>query len=481
MYDINDLTNYESYIASIYYVFTTLTTVGYGDIVPISNIEKIFAMVLMGFGVGFYSYMIGSLTTSLKSSDKLTARLKQKYEAFKEFASYIKLPKTLINKVKKSLRTNIQNNFYEQLDFNQLVQELPSNLREEIFENANSTIISGIDFFIGKPKSFVNSIVPKLKFNSFLFKETLYEENEVSDEVYFIKLGKVHLKMNGKIVFRVYLKGSYFGEVEVLENINRESSATIGSQAAEVYILSKTDFFEVLKEYPDIMKTIKDIAMIRKIKHSESKNLAINNMKEFQNSDSFIDDSISAESLNNYEVLNRNDTAVMISVQRDNPEKRFNRKIWSNAMKKKTKNDKILRTKSKTEAFGQKKSLNSTKISENPKKSLNFKIKTGLPITKKAKRLNLNISSLESFDKNEETSIKNDFKDPILIKIPKTSTIYDSVLIDQKYKEKSIEDKVINIQLEFTCSLIHNALDSQKSLSSLLLKLQLSYNKKKND
>ena len=187
MYDINDLTNYESYIASIYYVFTTLTTVGYGDIVPISNIEKIFAMVLMGFGVGFYSYMIGSLTTSLKSSDKLTARLKQKYEAFKEFASYIKLPKTLINKVKKSLRTNIQNNFYEQLDFNQLVQELPSNLREEIFENANSTIISGIDFFIGKPKSFVNSIVPKLKFNSFLFKETLYEENEVSDEVYFIK------------------------------------------------------------------------------------------------------------------------------------------------------------------------------------------------------------------------------------------------------------------------------------------------------
>ena len=53
------------YITSIYWAFTTLTTVGYGDIGVETILEKNFSMVWMIFGVGFYSFNIGSLVCLL--------------------------------------------------------------------------------------------------------------------------------------------------------------------------------------------------------------------------------------------------------------------------------------------------------------------------------------------------------------------------------------------------------------------------------
>ena len=69
MYGIKDSDKLYKYIASLYWVFTTLTTVGFGDILPGTISEKIFAICWMTFGVAFYSYTIGSLSTIMANMD----------------------------------------------------------------------------------------------------------------------------------------------------------------------------------------------------------------------------------------------------------------------------------------------------------------------------------------------------------------------------------------------------------------------------
>ncbi len=44
----------------IYFSITSLSTVGYGDIVAQTNIEKIFAIFMMLAGIGFFSFIMGS-------------------------------------------------------------------------------------------------------------------------------------------------------------------------------------------------------------------------------------------------------------------------------------------------------------------------------------------------------------------------------------------------------------------------------------
>ena len=46
-------------IICCYFVMTTLSTVGYGDYTPLTNVEKILAIVIMVMGIALFSYIMG--------------------------------------------------------------------------------------------------------------------------------------------------------------------------------------------------------------------------------------------------------------------------------------------------------------------------------------------------------------------------------------------------------------------------------------
>jgi hypothetical protein len=57
-------------IISCYYALTTLSTVGYGDYYPISNNERIIAVVIMLGGVAFFSYIMGNFIEIISNYEK---------------------------------------------------------------------------------------------------------------------------------------------------------------------------------------------------------------------------------------------------------------------------------------------------------------------------------------------------------------------------------------------------------------------------
>ena len=46
-------------IIVVYYAFTSLSTVGFGDYHPRSNEERLFCSMILLFGVAIFSYMMG--------------------------------------------------------------------------------------------------------------------------------------------------------------------------------------------------------------------------------------------------------------------------------------------------------------------------------------------------------------------------------------------------------------------------------------
>ena len=55
--------NMELYVTSFYFTTTTILTVGYGDITPISITEKILCIFLMIIGVVSFSFATGALSS----------------------------------------------------------------------------------------------------------------------------------------------------------------------------------------------------------------------------------------------------------------------------------------------------------------------------------------------------------------------------------------------------------------------------------
>jgi len=63
-----------------------LTTVGYGDFGAVTVAELILTLIWMIFGVGFYSFVIGNLTSIIANENANTENLYNKLKALEEFA-----------------------------------------------------------------------------------------------------------------------------------------------------------------------------------------------------------------------------------------------------------------------------------------------------------------------------------------------------------------------------------------------------------
>ena len=476
---IENLSITDKYIASLYYVFSTLTTVGYGDIVPVTNAEKIFAICLMGFGVGFYSFMIGSLSSSVHSNDQSASDLKAKLNWLNEFSKAVDLSKELKFKMKSHIKANTIKWHYEHIDIGIVVNKLPCNLREGVLVHLYQHITCGNVFFENKPQTLVNSIAPHLQLSTYTFEDNLYEEGDVSDEIYFVKEGKVHMTVLNKIVFRVYLKGSYFGEVEILENTTRDSTASIGSNKAEIFVLSKTDFLSALDEYPDVMVQLKEIAKLRQSKHNESKAIAMSHFREdSENSNSLLTESYSESSLDlpvESGGLQRKDTSTMISLRNDNPGKRRNRKIWCKAVgKMKTANFKRSKTnvveKDKRNSNGKKvdkgnniimaESEKMNRINSNKK---DYRIREFSPIKK------FKVHDLAFDEIDIEFSSEEQFG-PLNIN-------YENILSGIINRESKLDVKVIAMKLAKANDIIKDSMHANKNLEIMIEELRKIHDK----
>lgn len=66
------------YGASLFFVLTTVTTVGYGDITPCNQLERNFTYCIMSIGVVAFSFASGSLSSIMSNYDSSEAKLNEK-------------------------------------------------------------------------------------------------------------------------------------------------------------------------------------------------------------------------------------------------------------------------------------------------------------------------------------------------------------------------------------------------------------------
>ena len=69
-FEMENRSSFDKIIVSWYYSMTTLTTVGYGDYYPVSNIEIFVAVGFMLCGVVFFSYVMSSVIDIINNEQK---------------------------------------------------------------------------------------------------------------------------------------------------------------------------------------------------------------------------------------------------------------------------------------------------------------------------------------------------------------------------------------------------------------------------
>ena len=183
------------YISSFYFIIETMTTVGYGDIICISSIERFFQLILLSIGIVIYSFIITKFGNYVMKQSKEEIELDKKILELEQIRiQYPLMPYKLYLKIQKYFRkkSKKKNNSNE---LTTLINNLPDSLRNDmllvvyrdvvrnfkVFKGCNNT-----DFIIQMCSAFIQTICEK--------ETILLMEGKKVEHIIFVKEGKLILE-----------------------------------------------------------------------------------------------------------------------------------------------------------------------------------------------------------------------------------------------------------------------------------------------
>ena len=87
------------YVKAVYWTVATMTTVGYGDIIPENEIEELASIIVMLIGSLMFAYIFGLMATYVASMDHTTSTFKMKVDSMERFMEYRDLPDELRRRI----------------------------------------------------------------------------------------------------------------------------------------------------------------------------------------------------------------------------------------------------------------------------------------------------------------------------------------------------------------------------------------------
>ena len=76
--NIVDWTLWEKYITSMYWSFTTMSAVGYGEITPMTRDERAWVMVSMMFSCGVFAYTVNRISSIISNYNRVISKYRER-------------------------------------------------------------------------------------------------------------------------------------------------------------------------------------------------------------------------------------------------------------------------------------------------------------------------------------------------------------------------------------------------------------------
>ena len=225
-------------------------TVGYGDIYPVCNNEKIYGMVAMLIAWGFFAHLIGSIGSIVNKSNIMTTEYKHKMTHIKQFLIYKSIPNQMKNSIMSYLEYMWDYKQQYKLDEREVLEMLNDGLRDQVIVYLNGRILQNCTVFKHFSMNLLSELTFLLESITFALDDNIFEESSIGDKLYFITKGNVVLfHKKTKTFVKEIEVDEYFGEVSFFSGFKRSVTAT-AKTFCEMMFLSFNSFQEVINSKP---------------------------------------------------------------------------------------------------------------------------------------------------------------------------------------------------------------------------------------
>uniref|UniRef100_A0A8C7D016 Potassium voltage-gated channel subfamily H member 7 n=1 Tax=Oncorhynchus kisutch TaxID=8019 RepID=A0A8C7D016_ONCKI len=239
----------DKYVTALYFTFSSLTSVGFGNVSPNTNSEKIFSICVMLIGSLMYASIFGNVSAIIQRLYSGTARYHTQMLRVREFIRFHQIP----NPLKQRLEEYFQHSwtYTNGIDMNTVLKGFPECLQADICLHLNQDLLESCKAFHGATKGCLRALAMRFQTTHAPPGDTLVHSGDVLTALYFLSRGSIEI-LKDDIVVAILGKNDIFGEMIHLYSKPGKSNADVRALSyCDLHTIQREDLLEVLDMYPE--------------------------------------------------------------------------------------------------------------------------------------------------------------------------------------------------------------------------------------
>lgn len=236
------------YLTCLYWAIMTLSTIGYGDVTPVTDAERAIAIVGMGIGAGVYAYLVGGICGILANRDPVTTEFHQTVDNLNNFMDEYDIPQAMKHKLREFCFGTKQ--LFRARVHEGVLGTLSPQLRCDVVCYVNEPWISKVSLFQTLPdierRLFLTECVVNMTVHAYAAEEYVIRKGDPVSCMYIVKEGMC-VRVGKRKAHKVILKFDVVGADVMVRNVLRSPYDLKTVMFSVICVLKKEDIVTTLQ------------------------------------------------------------------------------------------------------------------------------------------------------------------------------------------------------------------------------------------
>uniref|UniRef100_A0A8C6UA27 Voltage-gated delayed rectifier potassium channel KCNH4 n=1 Tax=Neogobius melanostomus TaxID=47308 RepID=A0A8C6UA27_9GOBI len=255
-----------SYVTSLYFALSSLTSVGFGNVSANTDSEKIFSICTMLIGALMHAVVFGNVTAIIQRMYSRRSLYHTRTKDLKDFIRVHRLPKALEQRMLECFQTmwSVNNG----IDVSELLKDFPDELRADIAMHLNKELLQ-LPLFESASRGCLRSLSLIIKTSFCAPGEFLIRQGDALQAIYFVCSGSMEVLKDNTVLAILVCKGDLIGSDSLTKEQVIKTNANVKALTyCDLQYISLKGLREVLRLYPEYAQKF-----ISEIQHDLTYNL----------------------------------------------------------------------------------------------------------------------------------------------------------------------------------------------------------------
>ncbi|XP_037550977.1 potassium voltage-gated channel subfamily H member 5 isoform X2 [Nematolebias whitei] len=235
------------YITSLYFTMTSLTTIGFGNIAPTTDGEKIFSVAMMMVGSLLYATIFGNVTTIFQQMYANTNRYHEMLNNVRDFLKLYQVPKGLSERVMDYIVSTWS--MSKGIDTEKVLSICPKDMRADICVHLNRKVFNEHPAFRLASDGCLRSLAVEFQTTHCAPGDLIYHSGESVDTLCFVVSGSLEVIQDDEVI-AILGKGDVFGDVFWKETTLAHACANVRALTyCDLHVIRRDALLKVLDFY----------------------------------------------------------------------------------------------------------------------------------------------------------------------------------------------------------------------------------------